>query len=112
MYWKQACTRAEADQIMLLAMIENDVPPRQRRAIYQAVRRFGNSAWKTNAAERAQGRIRILPEDRIEIGPRTLWPIYQRRLIEQGVGNGPDTSVTTRLCARGSMTIKAALETP
>jgi hypothetical protein len=112
LYWNQTCTRAEADQIMLLAMIENDVPVNQRSAIYRAVRSFGNSAWNANAAERANGRIRILPEDRIEIGPKTLWPIYQQRLIDQGVVNGPDTSIAAGLCARGSMTIKAALETP
>jgi hypothetical protein len=112
LYWNQACSRAQADQIMLLAMIENDVPAGQRTAIYRAVRVGGAAAWNTNAAERAKGRIRILPEDRLAIGARTLWPVYQQQLMDAQVVHGPETPISKQLCARGSMTIKAALETP
>ena len=37
LYWKQTCTRDQADQILLLAMIEHTVPEAARFAIYQAV---------------------------------------------------------------------------
>ena len=111
LYWNQTCSRGEADQIMLLAMIENDVPLNQRNAIHRAVRVGGASAWKANEAARARRELRILPEDRIEIQARTLWPIYQRKLMAAGVVNAAETPVSRGVCARGSMTIKAALET-
>jgi Protein of unknown function (DUF1353) len=107
LYWNQTCTREQADQIMLLAMIENDVPASQRNSIYRAVRLGGASAWNENAAARKRGDLRILPEDRIEIRARTLWPTYQRTLMDGGVVNPVDAPVSKGLCARGSMPINA-----
>src|SRR5580765_3427893 len=61
LYWKQTCTRAQSDQILLLAMTEHDVPETQRTAIYQAVHFAGIFAWDANAKERQAGLLRILP---------------------------------------------------
>jgi len=112
LYWKQTCTRAEADQIVLLAMTENKVSVRDREAIYGAVRAAGIFAWIDNARDRAANRIRIIPEDRIGIRANTIWPDYQQKLMSEGVSNGPDTAISSGFCARGSMTTTEALETP
>jgi len=111
LYWKQTCTRAESDQLLLLAMIENKVPVRDRTAIYQTVKIAGSFAWNDNTRERAALRIRIIPEDRLGIRANTVWPEYQRQLVAEGVLDGPGTTISSGFCARGSMTTKRALET-
>ena len=112
LYWKQTCTRDQADQLMLLAMIENQVPQTDQTAIFGAVRAAGGFAWDQNARERKSGQLRILPESHISIVARTLWPTYRAQLMLKGIVNGPDTSIPSGFCARGSMTIKEALGTP
>ena len=112
LYWKQACTREQADQIFMLAMIENKVADVHRFPIHAAVRAAGGFAWDDNAKERAANLIRILPKDRMTITAATLWPDYRLKLTQDGVVNGPDSDVPAAFCARGSMSITEALETP
>jgi len=112
LYWKQTCTQAESDQILLLAMIENKVPSADRLAIYGAVRAAGSFAWRGNTREREAKRIRIIPENRLAIGASTVWPDYQRKLMLEGMSDGPDTMISSGFCARGSMTTEQALTTP
>lgn len=111
LYWKQTCTRDQSDQLMLLAMIENQVPLIDQTAIHGAVRAAGGFAWDQNARERKARQIRILPESHISILARTLWPEYRAQLMMKGIMDGPDTSIPSGFCARGSMTTRAALET-
>lgn len=111
LYWMQTCTRDQADQLMMLAMMENKVPVRDRTAIYGAVRAAGAFAWDQNARERKAQQIRILPETHINIGALILWPTYRQELMTKGILDGPATSIPSGFCARGSMTTKAALET-
>ena len=112
LYWKQTCTREQADQIFMLAMIENKVADIHRFPIHAAVRAAGGFAWDDNAKERAANMIRILPSDRMKITAATLWPDYRLKLMQDGVINGPDNDVPAAFCARGSMGITEALETP
>ena len=112
LYWKQTCTREQADQIFMLGMIENKVADVHRFPIHAAVRAAGSFAWDDNAKERAANLIRILPKDRMTITAATLWPDYRLKLTQDGVTNGPDNEVPAAFCARGSMTVTEALETP
>ena len=112
LYWKQTCTRAQSDRILLLAMIENKVQTVYRIAIYKAVRAAGGFAWANNARERSAHLIRIIPQGRLEIRANTVWPEYQRQLGQEGVVDGPDMPIGKGFCARGDMAVKAALETP
>ena len=112
LYWKQTCTREQADQIFMLAMIENKVADVHRFPIHAAVRAAGSFAWDDNAKERAANLVRILPKDRMTITAATLWPDYRLKLAQDGVTNGPDNDVPAAFCARGSMGITEALETP
>jgi hypothetical protein len=111
LYWKQACTRKQSDQILLFAMIENRVKDFHRDAIYGAVRAAGGIAWDRNASERSAHLIRILPADRVNVDANTLWSEYQRRLTEQGIADGPDTPIPGSFCARGDMSPEDALRT-
>ncbi len=112
LYWKQTCTREQADQVLLLGMIENKVADVHRVAIHAAVRAAGSFAWDDNARERAARLIRILPQDRMTITASTLWPDYRRQLAQQGVVDGPDTEVSTAFCARADLSVSDALKTP
>jgi hypothetical protein len=112
LYWKQTCSRAQSDQILLLAMTEHDVPETQRTAIYQAVHFAGIFAWDANARERQAGLLRILPADRQRIGANTLWLSYRQELLRLGVTNGPDGVIPTAFCQRGDMSIDDALHRP
>ena len=44
LYWDQSCTRAQADQIFLLAMIENKVGAVHQKALHAAVSIAGSFA--------------------------------------------------------------------
>ena len=111
LYWTQSCSRDQADQILNLGMIENKVPGRQRLAIYGAVRAAGGFAWDANAKDRAAKLVRILPLDRLDIGPNKLWPDYQRELSKAGVLEAPSSAVSQNFCARGDLATNEALGT-
>ena len=111
LYWKQICTRDQSDQILRLGMIENKVPGPQRTAIYLAVRAAGGFAWEANAKDRAAKLVRIIPPDRLDIGPNKLWPDYQRELSKAGVVDGADTTIEPSFCARGDLATDDALGT-
>ena len=112
LYWKQTCTRDQADQILLLAMIEHAVPEAQRFAIYQAVHFAGMFAWDENARSRKAGLVRILPPDRQKIDANTLWPSYQQELLRQRVSDGPDTVIPAAFCRRADLSTEDALKKP
>ena len=112
LYWKQSCTRDQADQIFLLAMMENKVSTTERTAMYQAVRAAGELAWTSNARERAAGLIRILPENRLQVPTLTTWPDYRQGLLKMAVADGPSATIAAAFCQRGSMSIEQALQTP
>jgi hypothetical protein len=92
-------------------MIENNVPGPQRLAIYGAVRAAGGFAWDANTKDRAAKLIRILPPDRLDIGPNKLWPDYQRELSRAGVLEAPSAVISVSFCARGDLATNDALGT-
>lgn len=75
-YWVQLCPRAEADAILLEAMIVLDTPKWQRLAIYYAVRLFGWIAWRDNARLALEGYSRI----RATRGPANR-PTWRRKML-------------------------------
>ena len=89
LYWAQGCTRKQADNILMIAMKESGVEATTRTAIYEGVRLGGDSAWDGNAAERARGLPRIVPDADLEFGPLVLWHDYRQTLAEKGVIDPP-----------------------
>jgi len=112
LYWKQSCTRKQADQIFLLAMIEQEVAEFHQTGIHSAVRAAGRFAWDDNADERQRALIRIIPSNRLTIPPNTTWEQYRAQLMRDGVADGPDSAVDAAFCARGDMSVRKALRTP
>lgn len=77
LYWTQARSREEADDILKMAMEDFDVGTPKLGAIYNAVWSGGKMAWNGNAKKKAQGEKRILtrfPQD-----PRTKWEDWKQR---------------------------------
>ena len=112
LYWNQSCTRKQADQIFLLAMIENKVGALHQKAIHGAVAVAGGFAWDDNAKERTEGLLRILPADRQNITADTLWPSYRQELKLAGVVEASHADVPRGFCARGDMSTADALRRP
>ena len=101
LYWKQHCTREQADQIMLTAMEDSQVKPGACRIIYRGVRLGGQAAWKANARERLAGKLRVIPEEYLPIPDAMTWEEYQRQLIAAGVREpASNTGRTLSLRAR------------
>jgi hypothetical protein len=109
LYWTQACTRKQSDQIFLFAMIENSVGEVHRAALYQAVNVAGGFAWDDNARERETGLLRILPPDRQQITASTLWPIYRQELAAAGFKDPVHAPVSSSFCRRGDLSVEDAL---
>ena len=112
LYWQQACTRAQSDRILLLAMIEHQVGNAHRVAIYDAVRAAGRFAWADNAREHARHQIRIIPANQLHIPALTNWPQYRSQLMQSGIVDAPALPIPAAFCARGSMPISKALTRP
>jgi hypothetical protein len=112
LYWKQACSRAQADGILRLAMIEQNVSFLHWSAIYDVLRIAGSYAWDLNALERKAGLPRILPATHLKIPPNVSWPEYRQQLFDTKVAPGPDGTMTSGFCARGDMPVETALKTP
>jgi hypothetical protein len=101
LYWSQACSRLEADNLLFIAMTESRVPEATRETIYQGVRVGGTSAWNANAADRARGLPRVVPEGAMAIGPLDLWDGYRQALVERGVRD-PAFETGPPYCALGA----------
>ena len=89
LYWSQGCTRAQADQLMFIAMKESKVGWLGRWLVYLAVNLFGESAWTNNANEQQAGLPRILPNEyqkyqRLDY-PNISWEDFQKVLIMAGI---------------------------
>jgi hypothetical protein len=86
LYWSQVCTREQADNIMLLAMIESGVSSTQQFLMYRGVDFGGNFAWIKNKADREKGLPRIIPEELWgEIEPNMTWAQWEKELVRQNV---------------------------
>jgi hypothetical protein len=102
LYWTQLCTRLQADNILMIAMKESQVPADRRDLIYAGVRGGGSAAWKDNAAQRANGFPKVISVADMNFGPLVLWKDYQQTLRAQGVKDPVPRSAT--YCSVGNST--------
>lgn len=104
LYWTQSCSRTQADNLFLIAMIESGVDRFQRVAIHRAVRLGGGAAWRTNAAERRAGLGRVVPPDTHRwLARRHSWPEARAALRREGVRD-PAMPVSPAACGLGNGT--------
>lgn len=86
LYWSQGCTKAQADNLLVIAMKESRVGPKTTAAIFAGVFADGESSWKENGRARASGQVRIIPESELgNIGPLVLWDEFREALRRKGV---------------------------
>ena len=98
LYWDQACTREQADALLRAAMAESRVDPVKRDVVWQAVRRFGQTAWDENARAKAAGQPRIIPAASLDLPPLMTWPEYRAQLVANGVRPLPTPTPAPSYC--------------
>ena len=103
LYWKQDCTRKQADNLLLIAMKESGVSTLQQSEIYHGVSAGGESAWESNKKDRAAGLIKIIPCDRWNLPPDISWPDYRKQLRDLGVKE-PSSTEKPAYCSFGDST--------
>lgn len=103
LYWSQLCSRKQADNLFLIAMMESEVPLLKRQPIYQAVRVGGWKAWNDNAAERKGNWPRVIPRDYWMLADEMTWTQARKYLKERGVSD-PAFRVEPTVCDVGNGT--------
>ena len=98
LYWRQDCTRLQADKIMAIAMMEAGVPTLERRLVYEAVRRFGQSAWDGNRKARQEGLIRTVAPPHDQVPLTGTWAEYRVWLRAARVREGREYHVPQSVC--------------
>ncbi len=100
LYWFQPCSRAQADNILAIAMQESGVSKAKAFEIYQGVHLGGQPAWDQNARDRHNGLPRVVSVDHMNFGPLVLWSDYQKQLQHDGVQD-PVISADASYCKFG-----------
>ena len=104
LYWKQDCTREQADNLLLIAMKESGVNKSQQSEIFLGVRAGGESAWESNRKDRAAGLLKIIPGDRMNFPPEINWPDYRKQLFDLGFKEPSPTETPPPYCTFGDST--------
>ena len=89
LYWRQDCSRAQADRIFDRAMRESRVSRYVRAALYLAVRVKGGPAWDLNRRDRERGLVRRVPPPDDRVPANTSWRTYRVELARRGVKEIP-----------------------
>lgn len=98
LYWRQDCTRTQADNIMAIAMMEAGVPFLERRLVHEAVRQFGQSSWEQNRKARESGLIRTVAPPNDQVPPTGSWAEYREWLRATGAKEGREYRVQESVC--------------
>jgi len=104
LYWTQACTREQSDNLMSIVMKETGVVGWKDLLIHSAVRLGGQRPWDLNRERKADGVIRIVnvPWDR---SPSEIdWDTLQATLRETHSRAGAEPRVSPQVCALGNTT--------
>ena len=99
LYWRHDCTRAQADNILAIAMKDADVPLLERKIVYEAVRQFGQSAWDGNRSSRQAGMIRTAAPPNDQVPLSGTWDEYREWLRKTRAKEGMEYRVPQSVCA-------------
>ncbi len=103
LYWSQGCTRAQSDNLLMIAMKESDVGWTTRNWVFNGVRIGGNAAWDRNQQEVAQRLPRVIPAGLRQFGPNVDWVGY-RETLRLGGTLDPVFPASPPYCALGDTT--------
>ena len=98
LYWEQRCTREQADLILREAMDEYNSSPRDKEAVYYAVKYGAQSAWDENAADRKKGYIRVLTGGNQNLPLNSDWDAYREQLFKEHAIEPPIGPVPADYC--------------
>ncbi|MFT5136709.1 MAG: hypothetical protein ACI9XU_001879 [Arenicella sp.] len=102
LYWAQICNKEQADNLMLLAMIESDVSRKNQFTMYEGVNWGGTMAWKTNKADREKGKLRVVPKEFWgDIQANQTWPEVET-VLETKEAKDPIFPKQANYCLLGS----------
>jgi hypothetical protein len=101
LYWSQTCTKAQADNLLMIAMKELGVKKGRRRLIYEAVHLRGRPAWEANRRELAAGWPKIVPQSRYALADTLSWREARTLLRSEGVRD-PQFPASASFCAIGN----------
>jgi hypothetical protein len=85
LYWTQACTREQADNLLDIAMTESNVSFWKQCSIYEGVHFRGERAWRQNRDDRLHKLPRIIPDKYRDFSGDTSWEAYRVLLKNDGV---------------------------
>lgn len=100
LYWFQPCEREEADNLLMIAMMEEGVSDLQRGAVYAGVRMGGMDAWNANRVARDRGELKIVPT---QVRPTALesWAEFRTRLGRADIRGTAGRMPRQKYCDRG-----------
>lgn len=101
LYWKQDCTRAQADNIMAIALVEAGLSVIERRLIHEGLKQFGQSAWDANRRARQAGLMRTVGSPHDQVPPTGNWAEYREWLRTTRAKEGLEYRVHRSVCAAG-----------
>lgn len=101
LYWTQACTRLQSDNIMWIAMRESDVAKPKGSSVYFFVRDLGGAAWSSNRRDRAEGKLRTVPPPFDRVPASLDWENYRRYIREQGAKPAYEPRPSATICKFG-----------
>jgi hypothetical protein len=99
LYWRQDCTREQADNIMEIALKEAGVSVLERKLVREGLRQFGQSAWDTNKTARASGLVRTVGPPYDQIPLTGTWAEYREWLRTLRAKEGVEFPVPRSVCA-------------
>jgi hypothetical protein len=99
LYWRQDCTREQADNIMEIALEEAGVSVLERRLVREGLRQFGQSAWDTNRRARETGLVRTVGAPYDQIPLKGTWTEYREWLRSIRAKEGLEYSVPRSVCS-------------
>jgi hypothetical protein len=112
LYWTHACTKNQADRLMLIAMKEDKVGLFDEQVVYNGVNFGGAKAWADNENERRNGLPRVIPLKYINpSNPNIHWDEYRKMLVGKGIRD-PDFDKNPIYCKYGDSSDIPTLQRP
>lgn len=91
LYWRQSCSREQADKILYQAMRDSGVEQSTQTRFFDILNTFGGQAWNANKTEQAKHLIRIIPEENLKNdffmgnSSKMDWNTYRNSLLQQHI---------------------------
>jgi hypothetical protein len=99
LYWRQDCTREQADNIMEIALKEAGVSLVERKILREGIRQFGQSSWDGNRNARRMGMIRTVGSPHDQVPLSGTWPEYREWLRAVAAKPAVEYRVPETVCA-------------